>query len=635
VREFWLDKQFPAGTMIDTWKVVRSLGGGGFGAVLLVEKDGQRYALKLALRRESSRDDKRTHARTQRELTVLLMLAHPNIIKPLAYARWGDPRKGHLYFVMNYVEGWTLAEWVKRKHVTFREIIRVFRKLAAALAYLHAKRMFHRDLKLVNVVVKKDGDEPVLIDFGCAIHAHAEELTDYPAPPGTPSYQPPQVARFLRENRNKPGARYPFQVADELFSVGVMLYEVLTEPRPTEHSTRPLLNSLWRPPPPPHEVNPRVPAALSSLVMELLAREPERRPEGAETLERELAELEAHQGPEYDETAHLPSAQRTPLEEESNVLPMPASAPRDLAALWDSLAGRARGLVTRVLRWHKRLAVGGAVAALALTAVIAGWALWPSHVTSHAPQPAPSPVPGASALVPAPSAGPASPPLEQAVAPAPTAPTEVEKEGPPVTTPQPDTSKPAPTPRVQKQQRGAHSAAFLAWCKSFAIVGTVTAVASGCPGAQVRPEPFQCPEGAWELMEKWGWVGTSISLHYDDRHKPNKSSWVQSGPVVGVTIEPQEARKRLKKPVPVGTRFIGHLWVVPGPSAGPDPLPGHVVVRYDRVEFPNGENAPVCLLVGGDPLVPLMEVKDGSGKTPLGTEGDAQPVYRWKPERPE
>ncbi|HLL06388.1 MAG TPA: protein kinase [Myxococcaceae bacterium] len=139
---FWLDKQVPAGTMIDGWKVVRLLGDGGFGAVFLVERDGQRYALKLSLRREASRDDQRTHARMMRELSILTMLEHPNILKPLAFGRWGDPRKGHAYFVMDHVVGWTLAQWVKRMHPTFREIIRVFRKLAAVLGYLHGKGDF-------------------------------------------------------------------------------------------------------------------------------------------------------------------------------------------------------------------------------------------------------------------------------------------------------------------------------------------------------------------------------------------------------------------------------------------------------------------------------------------------------------
>jgi len=643
---FMRSKGLPAGTMIDGFKVVRPLGGGGFGAVMLVEKEGKLYAMKFALRRESSRDDQRTHARTVRELAVLLTVDHPNIIKPHAYGKYPDASKGNVFVVLDYVEGWTLAQWVERKHPTAKEIIRVFRKIADALAYLHARGILHRDLKLSNVMIRKSDGEPIIIDFGCAIHPHSEELTDVPIPPGTSRYQPPQVFRFARENKNKPGARYSFQVADELFALGVMLYEVLTEPRPTEEEGKPVLNSLREVPASPRVTNPRVPEALSALVMELLEREPENRPESAEDVERELAELEEHKGQEYATPVHRPSEQRAPPEE-SNLIQLPRTARRGLAA---RLALHVGALTARVLRWHKALTMGGAVAAVVLAA---GLALWPYEEEQRTPPPetrAPVVASAPSASPTAPPASPAdpgsqagsapsasTPPTGQAVDPAPAAPAAVQKEGSTVTTQKPDASKQAPTARAQKQPRGAHTPAFLAWCKSFAIVGTVAAVAAGCPGAQVRPEPFECPAGAWELMdEKWNWSSEGIRVLLDDRYKQLGDSWLQSGPVVGVAVEDIGGAKlqqtRSNKPVPVGTRFIGHLWVVPEPSRGGSP--GHVVVRYDRVEFPNGDKAPVCLLAGGDRTLPVEELKDGTGRVTNMT-GRARPVYRWKPERPE
>jgi eukaryotic-like serine/threonine-protein kinase len=636
------NKGLPAGTMIDGWKVVRSLGGGGFGAVLLVEKDGKPFALKFALHREASRDDKRTHARTLRELAILLTMEHPNIIKPHGYGKYPDARKGNVFVVLDYIEGWTLAQWVERKHPTAKEIARVFRKIAAALAYMHARGVLHRDLKLSNVLIRKSDGEPILIDFGCAIHAYSEELTDFPIPPGTSRYHPPQVFRFARENKNKPGARYPFQVADELFALGVMLYEVLTEPRPTEEDGKAVLNSLREVPTPPHVKNPRVPEALSALAMDLLAREPENRPESAEAVERELAELEEHKGQEYASPVHSPSQQRVPPEE-GNLLQLPKTARRGLA---DRLALQAGSLVSRVLRWRKALAVGGAVAAFMLVAL----ALWPSPGEQHTPPPEPR----APAVASDPSAGPTAPPASpavpdsragtapnastppagQAVDPEPAAPAAVQKEGPTVTvtTEKPDAPKQAPAARVQKPQRSGHTAEFLAWCKSFTMVGTVAAVAAACPGAQVRPEPFECPAGAWELMhDQWKWNSDGFRVLLDDRYKKYGDSWIQSGPVIGVSLQ-ETQQTHSKKPVPVGTRFIGHLWVVPEPSQAGSP--GHVIVRYDRVEFPNGDKAPVCLLAGDQRVLPVEELKDGTGRV-TGMVGFAEPVYRWKPERAE
>jgi len=637
-------KGLPAGTMVDGWKVVRPLGGGGFGAVLLVEKDGKLFALKFALHREASRDDKRTHARTLRELAILLTVDHPNIIKPHGYGKYPDARKGNVFVVMDYVEGWTLAQWVERKHPTAKEIVRVFRKIAAALAYLHARGILHRDLKLSNVLIRKSDGEPIIIDFGCAIHAHSEELTDVPTPPGTPRYHPPQVFRFARENKNKPGARYPFQVADELFALGVMLYEALTEPRPTEEDGKAVLNSLREVPASPRVKNPRVPEALSALVMDLLEREPEDRPESAEAVERELAELEEHKGQEYAAPVHPPSEQRAPPGD-ANLIQLPKTERRGVAA---RLAGYVSALASRVLRWRKGLAVGGAVAAVVLTAALI---LLPSQEEQRTPPPetrtpvvasAPSAWPTAPTAPPASPAFPNSregtapsdstPPTGQAVDPAPAAPAAVQKEGSTVTTEKPDASKQPPTARAQKPQRGAHTAEFLAWCKSFALIGTVAAVAAACPGAQVRPGPFECPAGAWELMhEKWKRDSDGIRVLLDDRYKQYGDSWLQSGPVVGVSLQ-ETQQTRSKKPVPVGTRFIGHLWVVPEPSQAGSP--GHVVVRYDRVEFPNGDKAPVCLLAGGDRTLPVEELKDGTGRV-TGMVGFTVPIYRWKPERSE
>ena len=640
---FLRSRGLPAGTVIAGWKVVRPLGGGGFGAVHLVEQDAERCALKFAFRGEDRRDEKRTHERALREVALLLLMDHPNIIKARAYGHWRQGRKGNVYLVMEYVEGWTLAQWVERKHPTVREIIRVFRKLAGALAYLHARGILHRDLKLANVLIRKSDGEPILIDFGCAIHAHSEELTDIPMPPGTPRYHAPQVTRFYQENKNKPGAHYAFQVADELFALGVMLYEVLTQPRPSEEEGKAALNSLWRVPTPPHLKNPRVPEGLSALVMDLLAREPEDRPESAEAMERELADLEQHKGPEYDALPHAPSEQRAP-QEEVNSNPLPGTDQRALAAL---LARQVRGLVSRVYGWRKAPALGRAVAAAVLAAALALW-LSPQGKPpppaeqrvpiTAAPARAPPTMPPASPAAngsrvepaePAPRAS--TPPPGQALASAPAAPAAVPKEGSTVTTEKPDASQQAPTARAQKPQRGGHTAEFLAWCKSFAIVGTVTAVTAGCPGAQVRPEPFECPSGAWELMfEKWKWH-EGIVINLDDRYKALDGAWLRSGPVVGVSLqEPQQTRSN--KPVPVGTRFIGHLWVVPEPSEGGSP--GHLVVRYDRVEFPNGEKAPICLLAGGDRTLPVQELKDGTGRVTM-VVGYASPVYRWKPERPE
>ncbi|NRD65630.1 serine/threonine protein kinase, partial [Corallococcus exiguus] len=265
----------PPGSLIDGWQVAKALGDGGFAFVFLGEKNGRHRAIKVAQHRESSGDLKQTHARTLRELTALLMLDHPNIVRPQGH---GLAESGNLYLALDYVDGWTLAEWAERKHPTVREILGVFEKLAGALSYMHGRGILHRDLKLSNVLIRKSDGEPVIIDFSCATYTLAEDLTNGGLPPGTDRYRAPEQFKFLREHKDERRARYAFQVADEIFAVGVMLHELLTDPRPTEFRPRFDLNSLALPPPPPRLVNARVPAELSDLVESVLARDPKKRP---------------------------------------------------------------------------------------------------------------------------------------------------------------------------------------------------------------------------------------------------------------------------------------------------------------------------------------------------------------------
>jgi serine/threonine-protein kinase len=376
------------GTLVDGWHITRALRAGGFGAVHHAEQNGKAFALKVALHREESGDTGRTHSRALREVAILLTMDHPHIIKPRGFGYLPD---GRVYCVLEYVDGWTLGEWLERTHPTFREIARVFAKIAGAVAYMHARDVLHRDLKLSNVMVRRNG-EPVIIDLGCATYENADELTATPLPPGTERYRAPEALAFLRTQGRKPGTRYPFKVTDELFAVGVMLYELLTEPLPAKDNPRPgfanPVSNLFS----PREVNPRVPPALSALVEELLARDPAQRPESFEALRRRLAELADHPGPEYAAEAHPPSAQRPPPPGEGAGR---VAAPRP--------------------RWRSPLALVGLVAAVVLVAAAAAW-----FMRGERPAPATAPKEG-STVKPQPPDAPQSPLTERApkAAPAP------------------------------------------------------------------------------------------------------------------------------------------------------------------------------------------------------------------------
>ncbi len=185
-----------------------------------------------------------------------------------------DKASGNLYLVLDYVDGWTLAEWMERKHPTVHEVLCVFVKIAAALAYIHVRGVLHRDLKLANVLIRKSDGEPIIIDSGLREPRSSRGLDRRRAcPQERTASRAPEQFQFLREHKEEHRARYAFQVSDEIFAYGVMLYDLLTDPRPTENRPREPLNHNRRTPEPAHKLNPRVPVAVSEWVQSLLARD--------------------------------------------------------------------------------------------------------------------------------------------------------------------------------------------------------------------------------------------------------------------------------------------------------------------------------------------------------------------------
>ncbi|WP_141323619.1 serine/threonine-protein kinase [Myxococcus sp. AB025B] len=582
----------PLETLIDGWQVSRELGSGGFAFVFLGEKNGKSAALKVARHREASGDSKQTHARTLRELTALLMLEHRNVVRPQGY---GYTLTGNVYLALDYVDGWTLAEWAERKHPTFREIIRVFEKVVGALSYMHGRGVLHRDLKLSNVLVRKSDGEPVIIDFSCATYTLAEELTDGGLPPGTDRYRAPEQFKFLQEHKDEHRARYAFQVADEIFAVGVMLHELLTDPRPMELHARFDLNDPRYAPPAPRLVNARIPEALSELVEGILSRCPSRRPVDTESLRRELAELRDDPVPGYDVPAHAPSEQRQLAlavhEGTADSLP-PEYTPRK----WQ---GGLTASSRRAGRWG--VAIVGAVA------LVVGVALWRYPAAKREP-----PMGLGVASVPrAPTAPDSSPPRMGPPAMSLSAPFSLDtpglalvaaqKEGSTVMTP------PAESPTQGRAARMSKKFVAAAECASSSLVA---ALAAGCPGAQIRPESFTCPAGAEQAMlESLRWTyGDRFSLVLDDRHGVDDKVWFTAGgDVVGV-VPKGTNDERQREVAPVGTRFYGKAYYLSdkmGRADGPA-----LVVRYDRVKLPGQDEQPICFVVEGT----VLAYKDGRVK---------------------
>jgi eukaryotic-like serine/threonine-protein kinase len=619
------------GAVVDGCEVLRELGDGGFAFVYLVKREGQLYALKVARHREKSGDATQTHVRMLRELAVLAQLVgHPHVAQLRGHGYL--PGSGNMYLLLEYVEGWTLAQWLECKHPTVHEVLRVFEKLAAALASMHSRGFLHRDLKLANVLVRQSDGEPVIIDFGCADHAMSADLTGEGLPPGTDRFRAPEQFKFLREHKEEHRARYAFQVADEIFAYGAMLYELLTDARPTQERPRPSLNHLLIPPEAPLRLNPRVPVEVSEWVESLLARAPARRPVDTETLLREVAELAAITDAEYTQPVHPPLAQRQPApappeEEQAPAVPEPAPPRFEGSPRTSKGALRSRML---------QAGAGLGVAALALGLTL--WR-WPSAGPTPTPSPAQAVAAAPVASPAAPEAPPASPPAmptpppARAVDPDPAGPADTQKEGSTVTIQQPK------APQEASTLRGTQKPPSSALCKTLPFLA---AVAAGCTGLPVRPAPFECPERVQRIMlQELGWEhGDVLEVALDDRWDRNVKGGVVFRPGAEiVSVVPEDHWKQVGRirwkgiegkmvlKAPAGTKFWGRVYVDPQDVvAGHRGEPAALLVKYERAKLPGQEEVPVCAVGRSDKAYKVE--KDGATRASNGGGAVVYLVYQ-------
>lgn len=260
------------GETVGEYKVVELLGVGGLGVVFKVERAGLFFAMKFL-------SIPRLDGRAKREISVLNHLDNPCCVRYVGSDYWPNPITGHPFIVMEHVPGDTLEVFAQKHNPAARKVTRIVLEMARTLGEIHAKGVFHRDLKPSNVIIRGATERPVLIDFGIASLVGAVCLTGARLPPGTDEYRAPEPLRFEREHAGG-GERYEFGHSDELWALGVLFYWLLTDVLPFgERASTGAVGALYerilsQRPQPPHEVNPRVPLAASSLCMTMLAEWP-------------------------------------------------------------------------------------------------------------------------------------------------------------------------------------------------------------------------------------------------------------------------------------------------------------------------------------------------------------------------
>ncbi|MEO8670490.1 MAG: serine/threonine-protein kinase [Tahibacter sp.] len=212
--------ELAAGTCIGAWRVLEFLGNGGMGSVFLVEREGDRYTQRGALKMiRRGMDTADVIDRFRSERRILARLQHAQIARLLD---GGLSAGGQPYFVMEYVDGITLGAWLERVQPDVAARTALFIKLAEAVAYAHSQLVVHRDLKPGNVLVGADG-EPHLLDFGVAKVLEADDDAQHTA----------TAARFLSRAYAAPEqlrGEAPGTAAD-VYALGALLFELLTGTR--------------------------------------------------------------------------------------------------------------------------------------------------------------------------------------------------------------------------------------------------------------------------------------------------------------------------------------------------------------------------------------------------------------------
>ena len=215
------DGELKAGDTLGDYRVVSLLGVGGMGEVYLAADTalGRQVALKLIQRGQGS--TLLNHFRHERR--VLAGLNHPNIARLYGGAVTAE---GRAYLVMEYVEGERLDEYCNARRQSVSERLVLFRKVCSAVAYAHQNLVIHRDLKPANIRVTAEG-EPKLLDFGIAKLLEAETMLPGAEPTltmqamMTPEYASPEQLRGQA-----------ITTASDVYSLGVLLYELLCGQRP-------------------------------------------------------------------------------------------------------------------------------------------------------------------------------------------------------------------------------------------------------------------------------------------------------------------------------------------------------------------------------------------------------------------
>jgi len=275
------------GRTVSHYHILEKIGKGGMGEVYLAEDTSLKRKVALKFLPEYLHQNELAHRRFLREAESAAALDHPYIchINEISQTEAGQD-----FIVMEYVEGQTLKDRLEEGPLALEESIRVSGEIIDALALAHQRGIVHRDLKPANIMLTTQGHAKVM-DFGLAKRVLTDDATEQDLTSaltregstlGTPAYMSPEQVRGQ-----------PVDHRTDLFSFGIILYEMLTGVHPfrRSHPVETMGAILYEEPEPLSAHFPGPMALLQKTINQLLAKDPDQRMQTAEEVAGRLIEL--------------------------------------------------------------------------------------------------------------------------------------------------------------------------------------------------------------------------------------------------------------------------------------------------------------------------------------------------------